>query len=120
MNVDRSEWKPTSPATRGRELKPAHAQPGARHDGRPLLLSCIARLSRHARQGIVTIYTAMSEKARETYRAISAFLSKVASASQLSLEERRQRIIAHAFRTYGTILRLFPPDIGGQMTMPLD
>ena len=86
---------------------------------RPLLQSCIARLSRHARQGIVTIYTATNEKARRTYRAISAFLAKVASASQLSLEERRQRIIAHAFREYGTIRRLFPPDIGGQMTMPL-
>ena len=70
-------------------------------------------------QGIVTIYTATNEKARRTYRAISAFLAKVASASQLSLEERRQRIIAHAFREYGTIRRLFPPDIGGQMTMPL-
>ena len=69
--------------------------------------------------GMVTIYTATSGKARETYRAISAFLSKVASASQLSLEERRQRIIAHAFRKYGTIRRMFPPDIGGQMTMPL-
>ena len=53
------------------------------------------------------------------YRAIGAFLSKVAPASQLSPEERRQRIIAHAFREYGTIRRLFPPDIGGQMTMPL-
>ena len=63
--------------------------------------------------------TVTSEKARETYRAISAFLSKVASASQLSLEERRQRIVAHAFRKYGTIRRLFSPDIGGQMTMPL-
>ena len=37
----------------------------------------------------------------------------------VSLEERRQRIIAHAFREYGTIRRLFHPDIGGQMTMPL-
>jgi hypothetical protein len=36
----------------------------------------------------------------------------------LSLEERRQRIIAHAFREYGTIRRLFQPDIGGQRTMP--
>ena len=80
---------------------------------------CIARLSRHARRGMVTIYTATSGKARETYRAISAFLSKVASALQLSLEERRQRIIAYAFRKYGTIRRMFPPDIGGQMTMPL-
>ena len=44
---------------------------------------------------------------------------RVASASQLSLEERRQRIIAYAFREYGTIRRLFPPYIGGQMTMPL-
>ncbi len=40
-----------------------------------------ARLSRHARQGIVTIYTATSERARETYRAISAFLSRISSAS---------------------------------------
>ena len=86
---------------------------------RPLLQSCVARLSRHARQGIVTIYTATSEKARAIYRAISAFLSRISSASQLSLEERRQRIIAHAFREYGTIRRMFPPDIGGQMTMPL-
>ena len=39
--------------------------------------------------------------------------------TQMSVEERRQRIIAHAFRTYGTIRRLCPPDIGGQMTMPL-
>ena len=52
---------------------------------RPLLQSCIARLSRHARQGIVTIYTAASEKAREIYRAISAFLSKVAAASQFGV-----------------------------------
>jgi hypothetical protein len=68
---------------------------------------------------IVTIYTAMSEKARKIYRAISEFLSNVSSASQLGIEERRQRIIAHAFREYGTIRRLFPPDIGGQMTIPL-
>ena len=86
---------------------------------RPLLQSCVARLSRHARQGIVTIYTATCEKARGIYRAISAFLSSISAASQLSVEERRQRIIAHAFRKYGTIRRLFPPDIGGQMTMPL-
>ena len=52
-------------------------------------------------------------------RAISAFLFNVTSASQLSIEERRQRIMAHAFREYGTIRRLFPPDIGEQMTMPL-
>ena len=86
---------------------------------RPLLQSCIARLSRHARQGIVTIYTATSEKAREIYRAISAFLSKVASASQLGTEQRRHVIMAYAFREYGMIRRLFPPDIGGQMTVPL-
>ena len=86
---------------------------------RPLLQSCIARLSHHARRGIVTIYTAMSEKARKIYRAISEFLSNVSSASQLGIEERRQRIIAHAFREYGIIRRLFPPDIGGQMTIPL-
>ena len=95
---------------------------GTHHEAvtsRPLLQSCIARLSHHARQGIVTIYTATSERAREIYRAISAFLSRISSASQLSLEERRQRIIAHAFREYGTIRRMFPPDIGGQMTMPL-
>ena len=86
---------------------------------RPLLQSCIARLSRHARRGIVTIYTATSEKARGIYRAISAFLSKVATASQLSVEERRNLIIAYAFRKYGIIRRLFPPLIGRQMTMPL-
>ena len=86
---------------------------------RPLLQSCIARLSRHARRGIVTIYTATSEKAREIYRAISAFLSKVASASQLGTEQRRHLIMAYAFREYGAIRRLFPPDIGGQMTLPL-
>ncbi len=84
----------------------------------PLLQSCVARLSRHARQGIVTIYTATCEKAHKIYRAISAFLSRISAASQLSVEERRQRIVAHAFRKYGTIRRL-PPDIGGQMTMPL-
>jgi hypothetical protein len=86
---------------------------------RLLLQSCIARLSHHARRGIVTISTAMSEKARKIYRAISEFLSNVSSASQLGIEERRQRIIAHAFREYGIIRRLFPPDIGGQMTIPL-
>ena len=48
---------------------------------RPLLQSCVARLSRHARQGIVTIYTATCEKAREIYRAISAFLSSISAAS---------------------------------------
>ena len=61
----------------------------------------------------------MCEKAREIYRAISAFLSRISAASQLSVEERRQRIVAHAFRKYGTIWRLFSPDIGGQMTMSL-
>ena len=95
---------------------------GTHHEAvtsRPLLQSCLARLSHHARQGIVTIYIATSERAREIYRAISAFLSRISSASQLSPEERRQRIIAHAFREYGTIRRMFPPNIGGQMTMPL-
>ena len=72
-------------------------------------ISCVARLSRHARQGIVTIYTATCEKARGIYRAISAFLSRISAASQLSVEELSQRIIAHAFRKYGTIRRLFPP-----------
>ena len=48
---------------------------------RPLLQSCVARLSRHARQGIVTIYTATCEKARGIYRAISAFLSSISAAS---------------------------------------
>ena len=76
-------------------------------------------LPRHARQGIVTIYTATSEKAREIYRAINAFLSRVASASQLGVEQRRHLIMAYAFRKYGTIRRLFPPLIGSQMTMPL-
>lgn len=86
---------------------------------RPLLQSCIARISRHARRGIVTIYTATSEKARGIYRAISSFLSRISSASQLSAEQRRQLIVAYAFREYGTIRRLFPPDIGGQTTLPL-
>ena len=57
---------------------------GTHHEAvtsRPLLQSCIARLSHHARQGIVTIYTATSERAREIYRAISAFLSRISSAS---------------------------------------
>ena len=67
----------------------------------------------------MSIYTAMSEKARKTYRAISEFLSNVSSASQLGVEEHRQRIIAHAFREYGIIRRLFPPDVGDQMTIPL-
>ena len=91
---------------------------GTHHEAttsRRLLQSCVARLSRHMRQGVVTIYTSTSEKAREAYCAISAFLSKISITSQLSLEERRQRIIAHAFRKYGTIRRLFPPDIGRQM-----
>ena len=86
---------------------------------RPLLQSCIARLTRHARRGIVTIYTATSEKARGVYRAISAFLSKVASASQLGVERRRHLVMAYAFRKYGTIRRLFPPLVGDQMTIPL-
>ena len=86
---------------------------------RPLLQSCIARITRHARQGIVTIYTATGGKAREAYRAISAFLAKVASASQLGVEQRRQLIVAYALRKYGIVRRLFPPLIGRQATLPL-
>ena len=86
---------------------------------RPLLQSCIARITRHARQGIVTIYTATGGKAREAYRAISAFLAKVSSASQLTPEERRQLIVAYALRRYGLVRRLFPPLIGRQATLPL-
>lgn len=86
---------------------------------RPLLQSCIARLTRHARQGVVTIYTAASERARDAYRAISAFLARVSSASQLTPEERRQLIVAYALRRYGLVRRLFPPLIGRQATLPL-
>ncbi|HBO99129.1 MAG TPA: hypothetical protein DD637_04760 [Verrucomicrobia bacterium] len=50
-------------------------------------------------------------------RSTRAFLSRLASASQLSAEERRPRLIAHAFRAYGTVRRLFPPDIGGQTAL---
>ena len=86
---------------------------------RPLLQSCVARISRHARQGVITIYTAANEKAQEIYRAISAFLAKVASASQLGVEQRRQLIVAYALRRYGLVRRLFPPLIGRQATLPL-
>ena len=86
---------------------------------RPLLQTCIARITRHARRGIVTIYTATGGKAREAYRAISAFLAKVASASQLGVEQRRQLIVAYALRRYGLVRRLFPPLIGRQATLPL-
>ena len=86
---------------------------------RPLLQTCIARITRHARQGIVTIYTATGGKAREAYRAISAFLARVSSASQLTPEERRQLIVAYALRRYGLVRRLFPPLIGRQATLPL-
>ena len=34
-------------------------------------------------------------------------------------DETQMSVNAHAFRNYDTIRRLFPPDIGGQMTMPL-
>lgn len=63
---------------------------------RPLLQSCVARLSRHARRGIIAIHTATNEKAREIYRAISVFLSRISSASQLSREERRHRTNANS------------------------
>ena len=86
---------------------------------RPLLQSCVARISRHARQGVITIYTAANEKAQGIYRAISAFLAKVASASQLGVEQRRQLIVAYALRKYGIVRRLFPPLIGRQATLPL-
>ena len=85
---------------------------------RPLLQTCIARITRHARQGIVTIYTATGGKACEAYRAISAFLARVSSASQLTPEERRQLIVAYALRRYGLVRRLFPPLIGRQATLP--
>ena len=86
---------------------------------RPLLQSCIARLTRHARQGVITIYTAANEKAQGIYRAISAFFAKVASASQLGVEQRRQLIVAYAMRRYGLVRRLFSPLIGRQATLPL-
>ena len=86
---------------------------------RHLLQSCIARVSRHARRGIVTIYTSASEKALSAYRAIGDFLAKVASASQLTVEWRRRAIIAYAFREYGILRRFLPPIIGDQMMLPL-
>ena len=72
-----------------------------------------------ARRGVVTIYTAASGRARDAYRAISAFLAKVSSASQLPPEGRRQLIVAYALRRYGLVRRLFPPLIGRQATLPL-
>ena len=60
-----------------------------------------------------------NEKAQGIYRAISAFLAKVASASQLGVEQRRQLIVAYALRRYGLVRRLFPPLIGRQATLPL-
>lgn len=43
---------------------------------RPLLRSCIARLLHHARRGIVTIYTAMSEKAGELNKLLGELVQK--------------------------------------------
>ena len=62
---------------------------------------------------------AANEKSQGIYRAISAFLAKVASASQLGVEQRRQLIVAYALRRYGLVRRLFPPLIGRQATLPL-
>ena len=75
-------------------------------------------MSRHARHGIVTIYTATPGKSREIYHAIIAFLSTIATKRLLNLEERRQHIIVHTLRKYGTIRWMSPPDINDQMTMP--
>ena len=86
---------------------------------RPLLQSCVARITRHARRGVVTACTAASGRARDAYRAISAFLARVSSASQLAPEERRQLIVAYALRRYGLVRRLFPPLVGRQATLPL-
>ena len=62
---------------------------------------------------------AASGRARDACRAISAFLARVSSASQLSPEERRQLIVAYALRRYGLVRRLFPPLVGRQATLPL-
>lgn len=42
-----------------------------------------------------------------------------ASASLLNAEQRRQLIIAWAFRQYGLVRRLFPPLLGDQQTLAL-
>ena len=84
-----------------------------------LVETCPMRLTSHARQGIVTIYTAASERAGGIYRAISSFLSKISSASQLKAEERWQLLIYYAFRKYQLVHRLYPPLMGSQIMLPL-
>jgi len=84
-----------------------------------LLQSCIARVIRHARFGIVTICTSSFAKAAPIYREIFSAPSKIASASPLTSDHRRQLAIAWAFRQYELVKRLFPSLLGAQLTLPL-
>ena len=83
------------------------------------LQGCVARISRHGRRNSITVYTAGKEDAASNFAETANFLHKIASASQLRVDQRWQLIIYWAFRKYKLIYRLYPPLLGDQIMLPL-
>ncbi len=84
---------------------------------RPLLQNCIAKITSHGRQQIITFYSAGKSVAIKMYQKISAVLSTISTATQISSQERWYIILLYAFRKYKFIINYFPPEIREQMML---
>ncbi len=86
---------------------------------RNLLQQGIAKISCHSRKKTVTFYTSGKPEISKIYRNITHFLDQISTATQLTAERRWQLIVYYAFRHFDLIYKLFPPEIAGQLCLPL-
>jgi len=86
---------------------------------RPLLQQVVGRLTTHGGQKYLVCSASGQGKARDMYTDIMLKINEISTATQLSGEERWKLVLWYAFRKYNLINTCFPPQIGGQLMLPL-
>lgn len=86
---------------------------------RPLLQRCVASISEHAREKVVTLYTEGKEKTRVVFADIAKFINRVATASQLAPEARWMVVVRYSCRQFAFTKHEFPPWVDDQYMLNL-
>ncbi|NLG15195.1 MAG: transposase [Lentisphaerae bacterium] len=92
---------------------------GEAKTSRPAPQQVVGRLSTHGGRKYLVCSASGQGKARESYTAIMLKTNEMATATQLSREERWKLVLWYAFRKYNLINTHFPPQIGRQLMLPL-
>ena len=78
----------------------------------------VCRIGTHAGRRTLELFTAGAETCRCGLASIMLVINEIRTATQLESRERWRLLLMYAFRKYGAVKAMFPPEIRGQLTLP--